>query len=32
MHLENVKLRNVTNFFAHLLATDSISWGVRIHS
>ena len=26
--LENVKLRNVAKFFAHLLVTDSISWGV----
>lgn len=29
--LENVRLRNVAKFFAHLLATDSISWGVCIH-
>ncbi len=29
--LENVKLRNMAKFFAHLLATDSISWGVCIH-
>jgi pre-mRNA-splicing factor CWC22 len=27
--LENVKLRNVAKFFAHLLVTDAISWGVR---
>ncbi|CAF0829504.1 unnamed protein product [Rotaria sp. Silwood1] len=26
--LENVKLRNVAKFFAHLLVTDAISWGV----
>jgi len=26
--LENVKLRNVAKFFAHLLFTDAISWGV----
>ena len=28
--LENVKLRNVAKFFAHLLVTDAISWGVCI--
>lgn len=28
--LENVKLRNVAKFFAHLLVTDAISWGVSI--
>lgn len=27
--LENVKLRNEAKFFAHLLVTDAISWGVR---
>lgn len=26
--LETNKLRNVARFFAHLLATDAISWGV----
>ena len=26
--LETNKLRNVGRFFAHLLATDSVSWGV----
>ena len=26
--LETNKLRNVAKFFAHLLATDAISWGV----
>ncbi|CAF1966539.1 unnamed protein product, partial [Rotaria magnacalcarata] len=25
-HMENVKLRNVAKFFAHLLVTESISW------
>ncbi len=30
--IENVKLRNMAKFFAYLLATDSISWGVCIHS
>ena len=30
--LENVKLRNVAKFFAHLLVTDAISWGVCIYS
>jgi pre-mRNA-splicing factor CWC22 len=29
--LENVKLRNVAKFFAHLLATNSIRWSVYIH-
>jgi hypothetical protein len=29
--LENVKLRNVAKFFAHLLVTDAISWGVCIY-
>jgi len=29
---ENVKSRNVAKFFAHLLATDSISWDVCIDS
>ncbi|CAF1574935.1 unnamed protein product [Rotaria magnacalcarata] len=26
--LENVKLRNVAKFFAHLLVTDAISWRI----
>ena len=29
--LETNKLRNVARFFAHLLATDAISWGVLDH-
>jgi pre-mRNA-splicing factor CWC22 len=29
--LENIKLRNMAKFFAHLLATNSISWSVYIH-
>ena len=28
--LETNKLRNVAKFFAHLLHTDAISWGVSI--
>lgn len=30
-NLDNAKLRNLAKFFAHLLATDTISWGVCIH-
>ena len=30
--LENVKLKNIAKFFAHLLVTDAISWGVCIYS
>ena len=29
--LEDVKLRHLAKYFAYLLATDSISWGVCIH-
>ncbi len=30
-HLENVKLKNVPNFFGYMLATNSISWSVCIN-